>query len=188
MSHSAQYFAGKWATLEVAKVCPIGHSKVHQIASSNSSERPKIMTPKAKQNIEGIFESAVRASWGDLMPGSQSGLVHVEYGYSPRGSIDLLQIWSSTRRGHWRLACEYCSTASLQHDRGMRFESGIRSDELRDALELVLQHQDWFEVPANLGRRGLLQVTQPTTDESVAASASVREVYEQLASLTVLPV
>lgn len=87
------------------------------------------MTPKAKQNLEGIFESAVRASWGDLMPGSQSGLVHVEYGYSPSGSVDLLQIWSSTRRGYWRLACEYCSTTSLQHDRSMRFESGIQSDE-----------------------------------------------------------
>ena len=146
------------------------------------------MTPKAKQNLEGIFEFAVRASWGDLMPGSQSGLVHVEYDYSPSGSVDLLQIWSSTKRGHWRLACEYCSKASLQHDRGMRFESGIRSDELRNALELVLQHRDWFEIPANLGRRGLLQVTQPTTDESVAASASVREVYERLASLTVLSV
>ncbi len=146
------------------------------------------MTPKTKQNLEGIFEFAVRASWGDLMPGPQSGLVHVEYGYSPGGSVDFLQIWSSTKRGHWRLACEYCSTASLQHDRGLHFESGIRSDELRDALELVLQNQDWFEIPANLGRRGLLQVTQPTTDESPAASAYVREVYVQLASLTVLPV
>ena len=145
------------------------------------------MSPKAKQNLDRIFEFAVLANWEDLMPGPQSGFIHVEYGYSPDGRVDVLQIWLSTNRGHWRLACEYCSTASLQRDRGMHFETGIRSEELEQILELAMQHQNWFEIPPNLGRKGLIQITQPTEHETVAASASVKEVYEQLASLQVLP-
>jgi len=65
----------------------------------------------------------------------------------------------------------------------MHLENGIRSDKLQNALELVLQHQEGLEISPNLGRRGLLQITQLTEQESAAASVSAKEVFEQLTSL-----
>jgi hypothetical protein len=55
-------------------------------------------------NLEQILESAVVISLADLMRGAEIGLVHVEYGFAPTGT---LEVRSSITRGHWLLACEY---------------------------------------------------------------------------------
>jgi hypothetical protein len=46
------------------------------------------------QNFDQLLQSAVIASWVDLIRGSQRGLIHVEYGFSLSGGLDHLQIWS----------------------------------------------------------------------------------------------
>jgi len=38
------------------------------------------------------------------MRGARSGLIHIEYGFGPSGTLNYLQIWSSISRGHWLLA------------------------------------------------------------------------------------
>jgi hypothetical protein len=138
-----------------------------------------------QQSFDHIFELAVLARWEDQVRDRQSGLIHVEQGYSPNGRVGSLRIWSSTKRGCWHLACEYCPPKSPRH--GLHFEAGIQANQLGNFLELVLQPQDRFEIPPNLGRRGLVQITQPTAQESAAALLVVRKVFEQLASLQDLP-
>jgi hypothetical protein len=128
-----------------------------------------------KQNLDHIFELAVLAHWEHQVWDRPGGLIHVEYGYSPNGRVGPLQIWSSTQRGCWH----------LRH--GLHFEAGIHSMQLGNFLELVLQHQDSFEIPPNLGRKGLIQITRPTAQESAAGLLAVRKVFEQLASLQALP-
>jgi len=138
-----------------------------------------------KQSLDNIFELAVLAHWEHQVWDRPGGLIHVEYGYSSNGRVGSLQIWFSTKRGCWHLACEYCPPESPRH--GLRFEAGIHPRQLGNFLELVLQHQDRFEVPPNLGRRGLVQITQPTAQERAAALVGVKKVFEQLASLQALP-
>jgi len=55
------------------------------------------------QNLERVLESAVVASWADLMRGRQNGLIHIEYGFAASGTLDHLQVWSSIKRGYWLL-------------------------------------------------------------------------------------
>ena len=64
------------------------------------------------QNLERILESAVVVSWTDLLRGDKSGLIHIEYGFAPSGTLDYLQVWSSITRGYWLLACSYWMSAS----------------------------------------------------------------------------
>jgi|SRR6185437_8070090 len=132
-----------------------------------------IMSISAKRTLDEVLESAVVASWPDLSP-SGSGSIHVEYRYAPCGSLDSLQIWSSTQRGHWLLACEYRMSSSAYHEAGVHFENGVRSEELGRVLALVMENQNAFLVPPNLGRPGLLQITKPNEHRSVGAGPRQR--------------
>ena len=58
------------------------------------------MKPSEHQSLDQILESAVVVSWADLMRGAQTGLIHIEYGFAPSGTLDYLQVWSSITRGH----------------------------------------------------------------------------------------
>ncbi len=126
-------------------------------------------------NLEGILESAVIISWADLMRAAETGLIHVEYGFSPTGTLDYLKVWSSITRGHWLLACEYWMSANTFHAAGIRFDNGYASEGLAHILESVMQHQDSFVLPPNLGRQGLLQIPTPTQAESAVAAVLVNE-------------
>jgi len=139
------------------------------------------------QNLERILESAGVVFWADLMRGTQTGLIHIEYGFAPTGTLDYLKFWSSKSRGHWLLACEYWMTASTFHSVGVRFDNGYQSEGLADILEFVMQHQNSFVLPPNLGRQGLLQISMPTEEESAAASASVNEACDRLGSALAEP-
>ncbi len=145
------------------------------------------MRPNENQNLERILESAVVVSWADLMRGAQSGLIHIEYGFAPSGTLDYLQVWSSITRGHWLLACAYWTSASKFHDTGVHFDNGYQSEGLAHILEVVMQHQNAFALPPNLGRQGLLQITTPTEEESTAAAASVSEAYDRVSSALAEP-
>ena len=140
------------------------------------------------QNLDQILESAVVANWADLMRGAQSGLIHVEYGFAPSGTLDHLQVWSSITRGHWLLACAYRMSDSESHDTGVRFDNGYESEGLAHILELVIAHQNAFAAPRNLGRAGLLQIATPTPKETSAAAASISEAFDYSSSAFADPI
>ena len=144
-----------------------------------------MMNPNS--NLEQILESAVVISWADLMRGAETGLVHVEYGFAPTGTLDYLKVWSSITRGHWLLACEYWMSANTFHSAGVRFDNGYASEGLANILESVMQHQTSFVLPPNRGRQGLLQIPNPTQAESVVAAGLVNETVHSLGSLLAPP-
>jgi hypothetical protein len=145
------------------------------------------MTRNENQSLERVLESAVVVSWADLMRGAENGLIHIEYGFAPSGTLDYLKVWSSITRGHWLLACEYWTSASTFHDTGVHFDNGYQSESLAHILELVMQRQNAFALPPNLGRQGLLQILTPTEEESTAAAASVNEAFDRLGSALAEP-
>jgi hypothetical protein len=132
------------------------------------------MTLNQDQNLERVLESAVVVSWPDLMRGAETGLIHIEYGFSPSGTVDYLQAWASKTRGYWLLACSYWMSPSKLHGSGVHFDNGYQSEGLAHVLTTVMQHQNAFALPPNLGRQGLLQITTPTETESIAAAAFVK--------------
>jgi hypothetical protein len=137
------------------------------------------MKPEMNQNLERTLESAVIVSWADLVHDTATGLIHVEYGFAPTGTLDYLKIWSSLTRGHWLLACEYWMSESTFHSVGVHFDNGYASKGLSNILERVMQHQLSFVLPANLGRQGLLQIPTPTQQERLAAAESIRDVFDR---------
>jgi len=140
------------------------------------------MAHNGTQSLEQILESAIVVSWADLMRGIEAGLIHVEYGFAPGDTLDYLKVWSSISRGHWLLACEYWMAPSTFHSIGVRFENGYESEGLAHILESVMQHQNSFVLPPNLGRQGLLQISAPTAEDSATAAARVRLAFDGLAS------
>jgi hypothetical protein len=140
------------------------------------------MKPNRLQDLDRVLESAVVVSWADLMHGIQSGLVNIEYGFSPSGTLDHLQVWSSQRRGYWLLVCSYWMSPSKLHDSGVHFDNGYQSKGLAHILAVVMQHQSAFALPPNLGRQGLLQITAPTEIESMAAAASIKDASDDAGS------
>ena len=140
------------------------------------------MNVDGKQNLERILEAAIVISWNDLVQDAQIGVIHVEYGFVPAGTLDYLKIWSSLTRGHWLLACEYWMSESVFHGTGVHFDNGYQSEGLAHILDSVMQHQNLFELPSNLGRQGLLQISTPTEAETAEATAVVAEAVDHLGS------
>ena len=138
------------------------------------------MKPNENQSLERILESATVLSWADLMRGAQTGLIHIEYGFSAGDTLDYLKFWSSITRGRWLLACEYWMSASTYHRTGLHFDNGYRSDDLAHILEVVMQDQSAFALPPNLGHQGLLQILTPTEAETTAAAASVNQALHRV--------
>src|SRR5579872_3247078 len=122
----------------------------------------KVMKMNANQSLEKVLQAAVIAAWPDLTRDAQTNLIHIEYNFAPDGTLDDLQIWLSLTRGHWLLVCEYWMAASNSHQAGIRFENNYESKNLARSLESIMQHQNEFSLPADLGRQGLLQITMPT--------------------------
>jgi hypothetical protein len=140
------------------------------------------MDPNGNPDLERTLESAIVVSWADLVHGDQIGLIHIEYGFAPSGTLDYLKVWSSLTRGHWLLACEYWMSASTFHRTGVRFDNGYQSEGLAHILEFVMQHQSEFDLPVNRGRQGLLQISTPTQDETAAANDLVQRTLGRLGS------
>ena len=72
--------------------------------------------------------------------------------------------------------------ASESHSSGMRFDNGYHSEGLAHTLEFVMQRQNAFALPPNLGRPELLQIPRPTEAEIGAAQTSVREAFDHVRS------
>ncbi len=101
--------------------------------------------------------------------------------------MDYLKVWSSLTRGHWLLACEYWMSPSTFHGTGITFDNGYQSEGLAHVLGFVMQHQDAFLLPQNLGRQGLLQISTPTLEESTVATVSVKHAFDRLGSALAEP-
>ena len=142
---------------------------------------------KTDRGLDHIFESAVISSWTALTHGAQPGLIHIEYGFAAGGTLDYLKVWASLTRGHWLLACEYWMSASSFHSTGVRFDNGYESEALAHILECVMQHQGEFDLPTNLGRQGLLQISTPTKEEIAEAGELVHRTFERLGSVLAEP-
>ena len=56
------------------------------------------MRPQQRQSLDRIVECAAVVSWADLMHDADSGLIHIDYGFSPRDSIEYLKLGSSKTR------------------------------------------------------------------------------------------
>jgi hypothetical protein len=145
------------------------------------------MALDGNQSLDQILESAIVVSWADLMHGTEAGLIHIEYGFAPGGTLNYLKVWSSITRGHWLLACEYWMSPTTFHDTGISFDNGYQSEGLAHILGFVMQHQDAFTLPPNLGRQGLLQICTPTLEERAAAVAAVNHAFERLGSALAEP-
>jgi len=145
------------------------------------------MKSEVNQSLERTLESAVIVSWADLMHDAPTGLIHIEYGFAPSGTLDYLKVWSSLTRGHWLLACEYWMSESAFHGAGVRFDNGYESEGLSNILERVMQHQTSFVVPENLGRQGLLQIPTPTEEDRSAAGEWIRDAFDRLGSALAEP-
>ena len=100
---------------------------------------------------------------------------------------EYVKVWSSIARGHWLLACEYWTSANTFHGTGVRFDNGYESGGLAHILEFVMQRQNSFGLPLNLGRQGMLQISTPTVEESAAAAARINEVCGPLSSTFAKP-
>ncbi len=140
------------------------------------------MEADGKLSLERTLECAIVVSWSDFRRGAQTGLIHIDYAYAPTGTLGYVRVWSSIARGHWLLACEYWSSANAFHSTGVRFENGYESEGLAHILEFVMQHQNSFLLPLNLGRQRLLQISTPTVAESAAAAALINEFFDRLSS------
>jgi hypothetical protein len=155
--------------------------------SAGSAVENRPVNPEANQSLDRALECAIVVSWPELTPDTQTGLIHVEYGFAPTGTLDYLKVWSSKARGHWLLACEYWTSANRFHGTGVRFENGYESEGLAHIFEFVMQHQNSFVLPPNLGGQVLLQISTPTAEESAAAAALISEVFERLSSTFAKP-
>ncbi len=139
--------------------------------------------PNGKRAIiqmDRILTSAVVLSWKDLLHVSQRGLMHIEY--VPGKSLQYLKLWDLTGKGEWSLVCEYSMPSgkvSSPRD-GIRFSNDYHSAALAEMLETIMQRQDSFAACLVSPGAGLIQVTPPTNQESLAASACMTLAYENL--------
>jgi len=58
------------------------------------------MESDKRQSLDKVLESATVVSWTDLMRGVQTGVIHIEYGFTVSDTLDYLKVWSSLTRGH----------------------------------------------------------------------------------------
>jgi hypothetical protein len=155
-------------------------------AQGRAARRPQrgviMKLDKQDETFERILESAVVLNWTDLMHG-QNGSIHIEYGFAPSSTLDHLQVWTSIKSGYWLLACTYRMSASQSDNSGVHFDNGYESKGLAHNLGAVMQHQNLFALPRNLGRRGLLQVVTPTEKETKEAAACMSHALDRVNSL-----
>src|SRR5579864_75213 len=134
-----------------------------------------------KIQMDRILTSAVVTSWRDLAHGPQKGLIHIEY--APGKSLEYLKIWQLTGKGEWSLVCEYWmpnGTTAAARD-GIRFSNDYHSAGLAGMLKIIMQHQESFAAASLMAPgAGLIQVTLPTDQESMAAMDCMRHAYESL--------
>ena len=129
--------------------------------------------------LDQILESAVVLSWKDLLPGTRTSLVHVEYRLGPGGSLEFLKMWSSITRGHQYLVCEWNPSATNY----VSFSNDFYSKDLAQMLESIMQHQAVFFKDLTLHRDGLVQIHPPTEEDQRTAEACMADAFHWFVAL-----
>lgn len=141
------------------------------------------MTPQLRQSLDRILEYAVILSWADLLDDHTPGSIHVEYAFSPKGTINALKLWLSTARGRWHLVCGI----ETEFNSRIQFEDWCKSTDLASNLEFILRHQRSFSPPQNYGRAGLLQIENPTQEEIETAAVAMKAARSSVDSIATQP-
>jgi hypothetical protein len=74
-------------------------------------------------------------------------------------------------------------SASPSHGTGVHFDNGYESGGLARILEVVMENQNLFGLPQNLGQKGLLQIATPTEKEIKAAAGWINDAVDRTRSL-----
>jgi len=157
----------------------VGVQSSHQKKASLSfADLPAVGTLR----LDRTLESAVQASWNELMPVTDTASIQVEYRIESDGALQYLRIWASTKRGYWNLVCEQWITAAWSHVSGLQFSEGYYSEALGRFLEIVARHQRAFHNVSGTCRNGLLLISPPTEDESREARCLIADVIAVLGS------
>jgi hypothetical protein len=130
--------------------------------------------------LDQILESAVILNWKDLLPGTRTSLVHVEYRLGPGGSLEFLKVWSSIIRGHQYLVCDWTPSAAGNH---VSFSNDFYSKDVAQMLESIIQHQAIFSKDLTLHRDGLVQIHPPTEEDRRSAEACMTAAFHGFVSL-----
>lgn len=141
------------------------------------------MTPQVRQSLDRILECAVILSWADLLDDHRPGSIHVEYAFSPRGTINTLKLWLSTARGRWHLVCGI----ETEFNNRIQSEDWCKSTDLASNLEFILRYQSAFLPPHNYGRAGLLQIENPTQAEIETAAVAMKAARSFVDSISQQP-
>ena len=130
--------------------------------------------------LDQILESAVVLSWKDLLPGTRTSLVHVEYRLEAGGSLEFLKVWSSITSGHQYLVSEWNPSAAANH---VSFSNDFYSKDLAQMLQSIIQHQAVFSKDLTLHRDGLVQIHPPTEEDQRTAEACMAEAFHWFVAL-----
>jgi hypothetical protein len=136
------------------------------------------LLPSKDVKLEHILECAVVLSWNNLVHAGGPSSVHVEYHMGDDQALEYLKVWSSPRRGHWDLVCEYWRDASPSRAAGLRFSNGCSSERLAQILTLAMEHQDTSSGLPDSYRDGMVQVYPPSEQERAAATAWMTDTFE----------
>ena len=128
--------------------------------------------------LDVILSDAVVLSWNDLMPEQTSGLIHIEYHVEPMGSVEYIKVWGATSHGSWNLICEHWMRWDTNHQSGLRFSSGYKSDGFAKMLDTIMQRQGILFMGTAPGKDRMIQV-YPPTDADRAAASSTMEVFRE---------
>lgn len=141
------------------------------------------MTPRFSHSLGSILEYAVVLSWADLLESHRLGSIHLEYAFSPEGTINKLELWLSTVRGHWHLI----GGLGTELNARVHFEDRYMSADLASNLEFILHHQTAFSPLENYGRAGLLHIKNPTRDETDIAAVAMNSARSFVDSISTRP-
>jgi hypothetical protein len=140
------------------------------------------IAPATNLQLEQVLESAVILSWNELLSGSDSAVVQVEYATAPEPCLQYLKIWRSTKQKQWELICEYWISAGspgAPHI-GLTFGRGYHSGRLTEILESVLQHQGGIpDALSGETKVNVIVIALPSAHESLSATRCISEAYEQ---------
>jgi hypothetical protein len=114
-------------------------------------------------SLEWNLECAVISGWQEIAGTSTPERIHLTYTADDKGQLDRLQLWSSVRRGHWDLVCDYRAHKDSDGFAGVAFSNGFNSARLIESLNSVMTRQSWL-LPAVQLPKGTIQIGPPTKE------------------------
>ena len=126
--------------------------------------------------IDDAFRSAVIQAWDDLAEVTTPRAVNVEYLCEPGAPLDHVSVWLVKAGGYQDRVCDYWTWISSARPRDSRFWNSYHSNKLAHALEFIMENQERFPRPADVGPHGLVRAFPPTEEERAEAAALISEI------------